>query len=185
VLLAVLVVLAAVPQVWAASFALTDQQVQQAIQIGERSITEESLGDEWRVQQGNGPVVTVMTPFHRVALAARHAAFRNEVLTPRERQRLLRAQKDRIVFWVELKGVREDFARFFTPRLVVAGRELEASFTQNERTAARADDGGYLARCVYGFPTKHVAPTGRVTLLVRDGEGRDITSVPIDLSTMR
>ena len=87
--------------------------------------------------------------------------------------------------WVELKGAREDFARFYTPRLVVGARHVEPSFTQNERTPARAEDGKYLARCVYGFPTKALTPTSKVVLVVRDGDGRDVSSFTIDLAAMR
>ena len=184
--LAALLALAGPLPVSAATFELSERQVQEAIGVGERSTTQDSVGTEWRVRHGGaGPVVTVMTPFHRLALAARHAAFRNEPLTPRDRSRLLKEQQDRLVFWVELKGPREDFARYFTPRLMVGERQIDPSFTQNERTAVRAGDGAYLARCVYGFPTKLVDGEGKVVLLVRDGDGRDVASIPIDLSTMR
>ena len=86
---------------------------------------------------------------------------------------------------MELRGPRDDFARFYTPRLLVGARQIEPSFTQNERTAARGEDGKYLAHCVYGFPTKMLTGTGKVVLVVRDGEGRDLTSFDVDLSTMR
>lgn len=183
--LAALFVIAVPSLASAASFVLSGTQVEQAIEVGERSVTQDGLGPEWEVRQGTGPLVTVMTPFHRFALAARHAAFRNEPLTPRDRRRLVKDQKDRLVFWVELKGPREDFARFFIPRLIVGARQLEASFTQNERTAARTDDNTYVARCAYGFPTKLINEKGKVVLLIRDGDGRDLASIPVDLSTMR
>ena len=182
---AALVVIAWPVPVLGAAFTLSERQIQDAIEVGEHSVTQDSIGTEWRVRRGDGPVVTVMTPFHRLALAARHAAFRNEPLKPRDRSRLLKEQQDRLVFWVELKGPREDFARFFTPRLVAGARQVEPSFTQNERTASRADDGTYLAHCVYGFPTKLLGETAKVVLVVRDGDGRDVASIPIDLSTMR
>ena len=169
----------------AALLSLTERQVQDAVELGERSVTRESLGTEWRVRNATGDALTVMTPFHRVALAARHAAFRNEPLKPRDRARVLKEQQDRIVFWVELRGPRDDFARFYTPRLLVGARQIEPSFTQNERTAARGEDGKYLAHCAYGFPTKMLAGTGKVVLVVRDGDGRDLTSFAVDLSTMR
>ena len=169
----------------AASFSLTERQVQDAVELGERSVTRESLGAEWRVRNAAGDALTVVTPFHRVALAARHAAFRNEPLKPRDRARVLKEQQDRVVFWVELRGPRDDFARFYTPRLLAGARQIEPSFTQNERTAARGEDGKYLAHCVYGFPTKMLPGTGKVVLVVRDGEGRDLTSFDVDLSTMR
>jgi hypothetical protein len=183
--IAAFVVFASPLPVVAASFTLTERQAQDAIEVGERSITQDTVGTEWRVRHGTGPVVTVMTPFHRLAVAARHAAFRKEPLTPRDQSRLLREQQDRLVLWVELRGPREDFARFFTPRLLVGARQLEPSFAQNERTASRAEDGAYVAHCVYGFPTRMLGDTGKVVLVVHDGDGRDVASIPIDLSTMR
>jgi hypothetical protein len=183
--LAALAVLAQVGSAQAASFALDERQTQEAVELGERSINQEAFGDEWRVRNAAGDAVIVMTPFHRVALAARHAAFRKEPLKPRERSRVLREQQDRLVFWVELTGSREDFARFYTPRLIAGARNVEATFTQNERTPARRADGRFLARCVYGFPTRALSGTSKVVLVVRDGDGRDVTSFSVDLSSMR
>ena len=180
-----LALLAAPLTVEAVSFTLTERQIQDAVELGEHSVTRESLGTEWRVRNAAGDALTVMTPFYRVALAARHAAFRNEPLKPKDRARVVKEQRDRLVFWVELKGPRDDFARFYTPRLVVGARQIEPSFTQNERTAARGDDGKYLAQCVYGFPTKMLPGTGKVVLVIRDGDGRDLASFTVDLSTVR
>jgi hypothetical protein len=183
--LAAVAVLVQVGSAQAASFSLGERQVQEAVELGERSVQREAFGDEWRVRNAAGDTATVMTPFHRLALAARHAAFRNDPLTPRERDRVLKEQHDRLVFWVELKGARLDFARFYTPRLIAGARHIEPSFTQNERTPARRDDGKFLARCVYGFPTKALSGTSKVVLVVRDGEGRDVSSFTIDLASMR
>jgi hypothetical protein len=169
----------------AASFTLTERQAQEAVEVGERSVSRESFGDEWTVKNAAGAQVTVMTPFHRLALASRHAAFRKEPLKPRDRQRVLRELRDRLVFWVELKGAREDFARFYAPRLVAGPREIEATFAQNERTPARGEDGKFVAHCVYGFPTKLLSGASRVVLVVRDGDGRAVVSIPVDLSSMR
>jgi hypothetical protein len=183
--LAALVVLLEVTAAAAAAFTLGEPQVQEAMEVGERSVTRDGLGDEWRVRNAAGDVATVLTPFHRLAMAARHAAFRNEPLKPRDRARLLKEQQDRLVFWVELRGSQEDFARFYTPRLLAGARQVEPTFTQNERTPARSEDGKFLARCVYGFPTKALSGTSKVVLVVRDGDGRNVTSFTVDLSTMR
>lgn len=169
----------------AASFTLTARQIEEAVEAGERSVTRDGVGDEWRVRNGAGDVVTVMTPFHRLALASRHAAFRKDPLAPRERARIVKEQQDRLVLWVEVKGGRDDFARFYAPRLVAGARQVEPSFVQNERTAARGEDGKFVARCVYGFPTKTFAGTSKVVLVVRDSNGRDVASFTIDLATMR
>jgi len=177
--------LAVPPSAAAASFTLDQDARRDALQVGARSVTVESFDAEWRVAAPSGDSVTVITPFHRLVLAARHAAFRNERLKDGEPDKLLREQRERLVIWANLRGPREDFARFYAPRIILGDREIEPSFVQNERTAARSDGGGYLARCVYGFPTKHLTPKARLFLIVRDADGRDVGRFAIDLAAMR
>jgi hypothetical protein len=169
----------------AAGFTLTPAQQQEALRVGQRSITRETFDAEWRVVNAAGETVVVLTPFHRLVIAARHAAFRNEAIRPREVERALREQRDRLVLWAQLRGPREDFARFYVPRLVVGDREIEPAFVQNERTAARAGDGVFRARCVYAFPTRDLSGTARVQLVVRNSEGRDVNRFTLDLGRMR
>ena len=169
----------------AASFALGPSERADALRAGKRSTTSETFDAEWRVANPSGDSVMVVTPFHRLVLAARHAAFRNEKMKPAEPDKLLREQQDRLVIWTHLRGGREDFARFYAPRLVLREREIEPAFVQNERTAARQDNGSYLARCVYGFPIRDLTGKSRVLLVVRDADGRDVSRFTIDLSTMR
>lgn len=169
----------------AASLVLTDPQKQEALRIGVRSVNEEAFDAEWRIRNGEGETVSVITPFHRLVLAARHATFRNEPLKPGEPDKLLREQRNRLVLWVELRGDREEFARLYDPVLVVDRRTIKAAFVQNERTALREEGGTYLARCVYGFPTKEITGKARATLAVKDARGRQASTFTIDLSTMR
>jgi hypothetical protein len=169
----------------AATLLLTERQQQEAIEAGERSVNADAFDAEWRVSGAAGETATVMTPFHRLAIAARHAAFNSKPLKPGEPARILKQNRDRLVFWVNLRGPSEDFARFYVPRLLVGDREIKASFVQNERTAMRQTDGVYLARCVYGFPTKEVKGRERVGLVIGDGDGRDVTRFTIDLGVMR
>lgn len=169
----------------AASFVLAPSAREDALRVGRRSVTVETFDAEWQVANASGDSVTVLTPFHRLVLAARHAAFRNKAMKPAEPDRLLREQKDRLVLWAGLHGPREDFARSYTPRLRVGDREIEPAFVQNERTAVRQPDGRYLARCVYGFPTRNLTGESRVALVVRDADGRDVSRFTLDLSTMR
>ncbi len=173
------------PSARAASFALTPGEREDALRIGARSVTVETFDAEWRVANAAGESVTVLTPFHRLVLAARHAAFRHEPLKPDAPDKLLREQQDRLLLWARFQGPREDFARFYAPRLLVSDREIEPAFIQNERSAARQEDGRYLARCVYGFPTQYLTGASRVALVVRDADGRDVSRFTIDLSTMR
>ena len=169
----------------AASFSLEPQQRTDALRVGAQSITRDSFDTEWRVSNPSGETLTVITPFHRLVLAARNAAFKNERMKDSEPEKLLREQQDRLVIWAKLHGPRGDFARFYAPRILLGDREIEPSFVQNERTAVRTEGGSYLARCVYGFPVKEIAPRGRLVLVVRDPDGRDVSRFTIDLASMR
>lgn len=173
------------PGVLAASFTLGPEQRRDAIRAGARSVTLESFDAEWRVANPSGDSVTVLTPFHRIVIAARQAAFKNEPLKPDEPEKLLKSQQDRLVILAELRGSRGDFARFYAPRLVAGGHEIAPAFVQNERTAVRTEAGTYLARCTYRFPTKDLTASSRVTLVIRDADGRDVSSFTIDLASMR
>lgn len=183
--LVLLALLAAAGDAAAASFTLTDATRHEAIRVGERSTTTEGFDREWRVGNAAGERAMVVTPFHRVAIVARHAAFKQSVLKPADIDKALKAQAGRLVVWVELRGRRPDFAQYYVPRLLAGEREIKAAFVQNERTAARQEDGGYVARCVYGFPIPDVDPRGRVALVVADTDGRDVSRFTIDLSGMR
>ena len=131
-LTALLALLLAGPSVvGAASFTLEPQQQNDALRVGAQSTTRDSFDTEWRVANPAGDSLTVITPFHRLVLAARNAAFKNE------------------------------------------------------RTAIRTDGGGYLARCIYGFPVAEIAPKSRLILVVRDSDGRDVSRFTIDLASMR
>jgi hypothetical protein len=168
-----------------AFLSLTDGQRHDAIATGERSVTAEALDTEWSINGPSGERAVVMTPFHRLAIAARHAAFSGKPLKPGDSEKVIRENRDRLVFWVSLRGTSENFARYYVPRLMVGDREIKATFVQNEHTAVRQDDGAYLARCVYGFPTRDVKGRERVALVVVDGEGRQVSRFAIDLSAMR
>jgi hypothetical protein len=173
------------PGALAVSFTLGPEQRSDAIRVGARSVTQESFDAEWRVANPSGDSVIVLTPFHRIVIASRQAAFKNEPLKPDEPEKLLKSQQDRLVILAQLRGPREDFARFYAPRLLAGGQEIAPAFVQNERTAARTEAGTYVARCTYRFPTKDLTASSRLTLVIRDADGRDVSSFTIDLAAMR
>ena len=183
-LVALWVVAGAAPSA-AASLTLDERATGEALRAGRESVNAEAFDAEWRVANGAGETVTVLTPFHRVALAARHAAFKQETLKPSEVRKLQKEQQGRLVLWVVLRGRSDDFARFYAPLLLVDSREIPPSFVQNERTAMREEGGDFLARCVYGFPIKDLKGTSRVQLVVRSADGRDVGRFAIDLARMR
>lgn len=168
-----------------ASLALTAREKEEALRVGQRSVTTEAFDVEWRILNGAGESVTVITPFHRLALAARHAAFKNEQLKAQEQQRVLDQLKERLMLEVHLLGPRPEFARHLAPRLLAGDREVEPALVQNERTALRQESGAYLARCVYWFPSKDLVADSRLLLVIRDPEGQPVARFPIDLARMR
>ncbi len=170
----------------AALFTLSEQDRAEAIRLGKRSVIGEEFGAEWRVGgDGPGQSVTVMTPFHRVALAARNSAFKNSELKPTDVEKLLKEHEGKLVLWARLRGSAADFARFYSPVLVVQHDEIKPTFTQNERTALREEDGRYSARCVYVFPAEELSPTATVTLIVRDPDEKTVAKFTVHLSAMR
>ncbi len=169
----------------AASLALTERERDEAIRLGRKSVVSETFAGEWTTRNAAGETLVVMTPFHRLALAARNAAFKKEPLKPREIDAALKESAGKLTVWITLRGARPDFARFFEPALVAGSAEVKASFVQNERTALRAEDGRYAARCLYVFPFTGLSPTGRFTLVVRDPDEREVSKFTVDLSAMR
>lgn len=169
----------------AASFVLSDRDQQDAILAGKRSVVSDDFGDEWRSRNPSGETATVMTPFHRLALAARNAAFKNEPLRPKDIDTVLKESTNKLTVWVTLRGDKPDFARFYAPTLLDGRTEIKPSFVQNERTALRAEDGSYAARCVYVFPAEELKGRGRYSLVVRNSDEKDVSTFTVDLSAMR
>jgi hypothetical protein len=177
--------LAAAAPAHAVSFTLTPEQRAEAVRVGQRSVVLEDWTGEWRVGERSGPYAVVMTPFHRLALAARNAAFKHEDLKPKDVESVVKGEEGRLTVWAVLRGPRVDFARFFLPALQAGAQEVKPSFVQNERTAAREEDGQYTARCLYVFPADALDPQGTVTLLVRDAEAKPVARFTVNLSAMR
>jgi hypothetical protein len=170
----------------AASFTLTPVERAEAIRAGKRSVVSEAFGAEWKVDgERPGQVLMVMTPFHRLALAARNSAFKSLDLPPKEIDDLLRDQEDRLTIWAALEGSKPDFARFYAPVLVSGKQEIKPTFRQNERTGRREDNGSYIARCLYVFPTAGLKPNDTLMLIVKDSDDKPVAKFTLDLSTMR
>lgn len=170
----------------AASFSLTPRETLEAIRFGQRSVVNEDFGREWRTTNASGETLTVVTPFFRLAQAARNAAFKQEILKQRDINSLLKEHQGRLVFWAHLRGSREDFARWYQPVLLVQGKgEIKPSFVQNERTALRQADGRFLSRSLYAFPANDLDGKSRVTLVVRDQEDQEVARFVVDLSAIR
>jgi hypothetical protein len=170
----------------AATLTLGERDQETAIAAGRQSIFAADFGAEWQVTNSAGDTLTVMTPFHRLALAARNAAFRNDALLPRDIETLVRSVVGKLEFWATLHGTGPDFARFYAPTLIPAGQAaIRPTFVQNERTALPEGGGRYAARCFYVFSAEGLSPTGRVRLVVRTPAEMEVAAFTVDLATMR
>ena len=170
----------------AASFLLTPRETGEAVRFGQRSVVSEDFDREWKVANASGESLTVVTPFLRLVQAARNAAFKSELLKPQEIDSLLKQHHGKLFFWASLRGQQVEFSRWYRPVLLVPGQnEIKPSFVQNERTPLRQEDGGFLSRSLYVFPTDGLSPKARVTLVVRDKDDHEVAKFSIDLSAMR
>jgi hypothetical protein len=165
---------------------LSPGDVEQALEAGRQGVAREDFGDEWRLPLPDGSEVVVTTPFSRLANAARQATFKGEPLSDKQRQEQLDRGKGKLQLQVTMYGRTIDFARWYQPTLSVDGREVKPTFTQNERTALKVEDGRYAARNIYVFPLEGVTARSTLTLVIRHSvEQRQIFRAPLDLSRMR
>lgn len=167
---------------------LTAAGIRQAIEAGIASVTQEEFAEEWQLRLPGGEDVVVSTPFSRLALAARQAAMKSESLTEKQQQEQVDRGKGRIQFMVTMRGgPAGTFARFYQPALLVNGREVKATFVQNERTPLLQEDGRLAARNVYVFPLEGLPTNGVVTLVVRGAppEQKEVLRAKLDLGKFR
>jgi len=97
--------LALVPALAAgAALTLDENGRREAIRTGEKSVGNDAFDTEWRVDNGRGEWVSVLTPFHRLVVAARHATFNGKPLKPGDPDKILKENRERLVLLVELQG---------------------------------------------------------------------------------
>jgi len=166
---------------------LSPADVQQALDAGARGATQEEFGEEWRIQLPGGEEIVVSTPFSRLAHAARQATFKGEPLTAKQLQEQIDRGKGKIQLVVRMFGRQADFARWYQPLLRVGTTDVKPTFTQNERTGVRLEDGRFAARNVYVFPVETLLPKGAVTLVVMQSptDKKEVLRASLDLSTLR
>lgn len=167
---------------------LTADGIREAIDAGVASITQDEFAEEWQLRLPGGEDIVVSTPFSRLALAARQAAIKGESLTEKQQQEQIDRGKGRIQLLVTMHGgPSRSFARFYQPVLLVNGREVKATFVQNERTPLIQEDGRLASRNVYVFPLEGLPTDGVVTLVVRAAppEQKEVLRAKLDLGKFR
>ena len=167
---------------------LTEDGIREAIDAGTASITQDDFAEEWQLRLPGGEDVVVSTPFSRLALAARTAAMKGESLTEKQQKEQIDRGKGRIQLLVTMHGgPSPSFARFYQPALLVNGREVKATFVQNERTPLVQEDRRLAARNVYVFPLEGLPTNGVVTLMVRGAppEQKEVLRAKLDFGKFR
>jgi hypothetical protein len=167
---------------------LTPDGIREAIDAGVAAVTQDDFAEEWLLQLPGGEDIVVSTPFSRLALTARQVAMKGDILTEKQQKEQIDRGKGRIQLIVTMHGgPSRTFARFYTPVLQVDGKEIKASFVQNERTPIPEDDGRLAARNVYVFPLEGLPKNGTVTLVVRDAppEQKEVLRAKLDLGKFR
>ena len=167
---------------------LTEDGIRGAIDAGIASITQDDFAEEWQLRLPGGEDVVVSTTFSRLALTARQAAMRGEPLTEKQQKEQIDRGKGRIQLLITMHGgPSRSFARFYQPVLLVNGREVKATFVQNERTPLLQEDGRLAARNVYVFPLEGLPTKGVVTLVVRGAppEQTEVLRAQLDLGKFR
>ena len=167
---------------------LTEAGIREAIDAGVAAITQDEFAEEWQLRLPGGEDVVVSTPFSRLALAARQAAMKGESLTEKQQKEQIDRGKGRIQLLVTMHGgPPPNFARFYQPVLMVNGREVKASFVQNERTPLVQEDGRLAARNVYVFPLEGLPANGVVTLVVKGAppELKEVLRARLDFGKFR
>jgi hypothetical protein len=177
------VVVSEVPAIMAS---LSADDIRRAIDEGARAIAKEDFGEEWRVQLPRGEEILVTTPYARIAYAARRAAFKEEPLADKQLQEQVERGQGKLQLQVTMYGREVDFARWYQAVLRLGAREVKATFTQNERTALKMEDGRFAARNIYVFPLEGIPAQGAVTLVVQHSiERKEILRASLDLGRMR
>jgi hypothetical protein len=165
---------------------LSPVDVKDAVAAGARAVDDEEFDDEWRVELAGGQEIVASTPFSRLALASRRAAYKGEPLSEKDTKEQVDRGKGKLQLLVTTIGDRPDFARRYLPLLRVGNREVKPSFTQNERTGLKLEDGRFAARNVYVFPLEGLPAKGAVTLTIRAAvDGPEVFRATIDLGKMR
>ena len=67
-----------------AALTLDEHGKREAIRVGEKSVGDDAFDAEWRLTNDRGDTLSVLTPFHRLVIAARHATFSGKPLKPSE-----------------------------------------------------------------------------------------------------
>lgn len=178
------------PPLYAASAKLTPEQVQEAIEYGQKNRTMDiaTFSRPWTVSLGKGiGSATVFTPFHNLVYKARKMAVERREVTGEDIQQVLEAG-DTLSFSVTVYGDEYDFAMHHTAQLNQKDNIIQPEFEHVPEIADASEfwpnPPAHVARLVFKFPAKDIDFEVLSTLVIIIPGGEEI-SFPFDLSKMK
>lgn len=170
---------------------LSEKDIREAIEYGTqgRELSHPELLRDWRVNLGYGVgSATVITPFGSIVVLAKETARHFHEPTEYEIKKTLDEKKDKLVFGCSLYGDTIWFANEYKATLMYKDKKLEPTKTEvppsGDYTRSYPDSPRYWALCFYEFDILNIDPNAKITLILKDGEGKEL-KFPFDLSKLR
>ncbi|UJS18757.1 MAG: hypothetical protein L3J17_06805 [Candidatus Jettenia sp.] len=159
---------------YAVYYYLTDEQMREAIEFGEKNKNTDCVIflDEWVRGTGDGyEWAALNTKFSILAFESKQAAVKSRKLTEIEIIRFLLEVEDILSFEVILYGNSPDFARDYHAVLLYENKPVQPVNKQNDAHAKPTSIGlriptTYRATCKYDFPNYSIDPDAEVALII-------------------
>lgn len=158
--------------VHAVSLKLTPEQINEAIEYGQKnkSIDMAAFSGPWLISLGKGKgAATLFTPYHNIAYKARKAAVERREFTNRDIFDALQIG-DSLTFSVTVYGDTYDFAMYYSAKLYQGDTVIQPNFEFAPEIADASefwpDSPSQSARLVFKFPVQNVDLNSLITLVV-------------------
>ncbi|HEY5648821.1 MAG TPA: hypothetical protein VIU33_04940 [Nitrospiria bacterium] len=169
---------------------LVEDQRQEAIIYGKRGIRTEvsEFIEEWSVNKGLDGFAFITTEFLALAYAARTSALRMADLSNYDIEDTLAKSSGKLVFRVTLFGDSPDFAREYTAVILAGDQTIPTTFWSNPGGEPYGDgetSPTYVTDSDFFFPSEGIDPEGKITLVIQNESGEDVTRFAFDLGSLR
>ena len=159
-------------QVYAISLELTPEQIQEAVEYGQKNKNMDmaSFSKSWTIslEKGKGSA-TLFTPFHNLAYKARKSAVERREITHKDIMQALDIGNT-LTFSVTVYGDEYDFAMHYFANLQHKDDVIQPEFEFTPEIADASefwpDSPSHSARLVFKFPAKDIDLNATVTLVI-------------------
>lgn len=159
---------------YAVYYNLTDEQIRQAIEYGEKNKDTDYISflGEWvNVSNDGYEWAALNTKFSIVAYEAKQAALASRKLTEAQIYQSISEVEDILSFRVVLYGNSSDFAMDYHALLLYKNKPIQQVNEQNDTHSKPTNLGirlsaTYRATCRYDFPNYYIDPDDEVTLVI-------------------